>query len=76
VVVFTERVDHLNGDDDKTWLAVPMTNAEVSVLTTRAPSRVSQDVAELGRSRRFLLRSNTLPAIAWRDSGFAILPHD
>jgi hypothetical protein len=76
VVVFTERVDHRGGEDDQTWLAVPVTSVEVSVLTTCAPSRVSQGVAELGRDRRFLLRSNTLPAAEWRDSGFTILPHD
>jgi hypothetical protein len=76
VVVFTERVDHLNGDDDQPWLAVPVTGAEASVLTTCPPSRVPQGVAELGRARRFLLRSNTSPEIVWRDSGFAILPHD
>jgi hypothetical protein len=75
VVVFTERVDHLDGNDDQTWLAVPVTDAEVSVLTTCDRSHVPRGVAELGRDRRFLMRSNALPEIAWRDRGFAILPH-
>lgn len=76
VVMFTERVDFRDGNDDQTWLAMPVTDAEASVLTTCDPSRVSQGVAELGRNRRFLLRSNTSNTIAWRDSGFAIPPHD
>jgi hypothetical protein len=52
VVVFTERVEHRDGADEQTWLAVPVTDSEVSALTTREPSRVSRGVAELGRSRR------------------------
>jgi hypothetical protein len=75
VVVFAERVDYRDGDDAQTWLAVPVTPDEASVLTTCEPSRVPGGVAELGRDRRFLLRSNFSPEIAWRDSGFSIPPH-
>lgn len=76
VVVFAERVDYRDGDDDQTWLAVPVTNAEVAVLTTCEPSRLSRAVAELGRDRRFLLRSNASGPASWREGGFAIPPHD
>lgn len=76
VVVFTERVDFRDGDDVQTWLAVPVTPDEAKVLSTCEPSRVPGGVAELGRDRRFLMRSTFSHQIAWRESGFAIPPHD
>ncbi|HVM68868.1 MAG TPA: hypothetical protein VM204_03420 [Gaiellaceae bacterium] len=76
VVVFTERVDHREGDDDQTWLALPVTEEEVARLAAADRSRVPGLVTELGVARRFLARSNRADAPWFRDGGFTVLPHD
>lgn len=78
-VVFLERVDWQHGDDDQTWLALPLTVAEWATLDTCGPDDVARQLTEMGRGRRFLVRaraaSGSLDAW-WRADGFAIGPHD
>lgn len=76
VVVFTERVDHRDGEDDQTWLGLPVTDDEVAHLRSLAAADVTKAVTELGAARRFLMRANHGRLAAWRESGFRILPHD
>jgi hypothetical protein len=68
-VVFTERVAWAGGEDDQTWLAVPV-DAEEQARIEKTP----REVEAIARGRRFLLR--TRDGIHWRDRGFAIGPHD
>ena len=76
VVVFTERVDHRDGRDDQTWLALPVTDEEVTRLRSLDEANVPKVVAELGATRRFLMRANHGVEPAWREGAFRILPHD
>ena len=72
--VFTERVDWANGEDDQTWLAVPV-SAEEQARIEAAPDVV----ADIGRDRRYLLRAFPTGgslSVQWRDRGFAVGPHD
>lgn len=60
-VVFTERVAWSGGEDDPTWLAVPVSAEELARIE-KAP----KDVEALTRGRRFLLR--TRDGVQWRDT--------
>jgi hypothetical protein len=79
VVVFTERIDFHNGEDDQDWLVLPVTPAERSKLAAASEAELPRLVTELGRERRFLVRSfptgGSISA-GWRIGGFAIGPHD
>lgn len=78
-VVFTERIDWKGGEDDQTWLSLPVGADEHARLMACAENDVPRLVTEIGRGRRFLVRSYpTGGALSawWRDSGFAIGPHD
>ena len=78
-VVFTERIDWSGGEDDQDWLAVPVTTAEAARLAQATEDQVSRAVTEVAQGRRFLVRifprDGTLE-LWWRESGFAIGPHD
>jgi hypothetical protein len=78
-VVFTERIDWHGGEDDQTWLAVPVAPAEVEALVAAGEDQVAVVLPRLVRDRRFLVRSfptaGSLTAW-WRMGGFAIGPHD
>lgn len=76
VVVFTERIDYRDGEDDQTWLALPLTEVEAARLMQADRSDAPGLVNEIGGARRFLARSNHADAPWWRDGGFSILPHD
>ena len=72
--VFTERIDWAHGEDDQTWLVVYVSAGEQVKIEAEPAS-----VAEIARDRRFLVRA--FPSggelfVRWRDSGFAIGPHD
>ncbi len=74
-VVFAERIDWTGGQDDQTWLAVPLSHAECAQVLAEGDSAL----ARAARNRRFLLRiypeTGGLQA-AWRDGGFALPMHD
>jgi hypothetical protein len=78
-VVFTERIDWQGGEDDQTWLAVPVFPADLEALAAAGEDEVSGVLTRLAGDRRFLVRSyparGSLTAW-WRMSGFAIGPHD
>ncbi len=78
-VVFTERIDWKGGEDDQTWLVLPIRADEHAKLMACGENDVPRLVTEIGRGRRFLVRSfPTGGALSawWRDDGFAIGPHD
>lgn len=78
-IVFLERVDWLRGDDDQTWLALPLTAPESATLDACAADEVPRLLTEFGRTRRFLVRSRVADGSLgawWRADGFAIGPHD
>lgn len=79
VTVFTERVDRAGGEDALDWLALPVSQAEAARLEAGPPDELPGLVTALGRDRRFLVRSfpsGGALGTSWRDSGFAIGPHD
>ena len=79
VVVFTERIDWSGGDDDQTWLAVPVDGDELARLEAADEGAVGATLTAMVAARRFVVRSYpTGGAIScsWRDGGFAIGPHD
>ncbi|MDP2312890.1 MAG: hypothetical protein Q8P41_08295, partial [Pseudomonadota bacterium] len=75
-VVFTERIDFRDGDDDQTWLAVPITDEERARLEAVGTAEVSGTLVALVRQRRFLAKTRQVPAPWWCDGGFSIFPHD
>lgn len=79
VSVFLERVDWVGGEDDQTWLVLPVREDEAARLEACAEDALSQTLADVGRERRFLARAfPTGGALSawWRDSGFSVGPHD
>jgi hypothetical protein len=78
-IVFLERIDWVGGEDDQTWLVVPLRDAEVRALRACEESALEGQLHELARGRRFLGRyfptQGELRSV-WRESGFAIGPHD
>ena len=79
VMVFTERIDWQGGEDPQDWLVMPIDEAEAARLSACAEAELPRVLAELGRARRFLVRTfPTHGAIRawWREGGFAIGPHD
>jgi len=77
--VFTERIDWHGGEDDQTWLALPIRAGEVAELTACGEAEVTRLLGRFGQGRRFLLR--TFPTggelgVWWRQDGFEIGPHD
>lgn len=80
-VVFTERIDWREGNDDQTWVSLPLTVGESAALRADAAGAEgalrSLALAVIGR--RFLVRAWTegpSPTAWWRTSGFGIGPHD
>ena len=79
VIVCTERIDWKGGEDDQTWLALPLSAEEQAKLMACGENDVPGLVTEIGRGRRFLVRSfptNGALSAWWRKDGFAIGPHD
>lgn len=66
--VFMERVAWNGGEDDQTWISVPVSDEE-SAQIKASP----KDVEKIAGDRRFLVRHSE--GVAWRDGGFAIGPH-
>lgn len=78
-VVFTERIDWRGGDDDQTWLAVPLHDDEVTALGEAPADGVGGRLVSMVRGRRFLVRAHPTGGERqswWRQDGFAIGPHD
>lgn len=78
-IVFTERVDWKDGDDDQDWLAVPITEDEATRLAACDEPALPSTLTDIARGRRFLVRSHPSGAsmkLWWRDGGFMIGPHD
>lgn len=79
VSVFTERIDWQDGEDEQTWVVVPVTDAESAHLETTAPDEVQNALTACAQGRRFLVRSfppGASPDAWWREDGFLIGPHD
>lgn len=78
-VVFTEIVDWSSGEDDMTWLVVPLQEDEAESLLVAAETQIYGQISRLGSGRRFISRTfptgGTLKA-EWCDSGFMIGHHD
>lgn len=77
-VVFTEIIDWKDGEDDQTWLAMPVTSDEVLTLKKTTEDELPGYLAARN-TRRFLVRH--LPTggqihTFWRDGGFRIGRHD
>lgn len=78
-VVFTERIDWHGGEDDQTWLVVPINAGEQDELQRTGTDDVPAALLRIAVGRRFLVRSFPTAgplAVWWRDDGFAIGPHD
>lgn len=75
-VVFTERIDFRDGEDDQTWLAVPITEAEHARIEEAGASDAPRVLVESVRQRRFLARTRLSEPPWWCDGGFSIFPHD
>jgi hypothetical protein len=79
VVVFAERIDWAGGEDDQTWLALPVTAEEVELLRSLPEDRLEAAIVGLGSARRFLVRSFPTGGSLgtwWRDGGLVIPRHD
>jgi len=78
VQVFCERVDWGGGDDDQTWLRVPVSGAAEAgaraAIAARGDAGLSSLLSRMARHQRFLVRSDGQSW--WRESGFTIPPHD
>jgi hypothetical protein len=76
---FTERIDWRGGEDDQTWLAVPVTPSEAVQLEGASEAERPALVHSLAPGRRFLERrfpTGGALSTAWRAGGFGIGPHD
>jgi len=76
---FTECVDWQAGEDDQTWAVLPVSGDEVAELVIAPAGTLAGALAQLGPSRRHLLRrcpTGSSLEVCWRASGFAIGPHD
>jgi hypothetical protein len=79
VVVFTERIDFRGGEDEQDWLVVPLTREDCAALTASSEAELPRLITELGRERRFLVRSHPSDAAMrawWRNGGLTIGRHD
>lgn len=79
LTVFTERIDWRGGEDDQTWLSVPVSEPECEQLEQASEDARPALLSALASGRRFITRSfptggslNT----TWQTSGFFIGPHD
>lgn len=78
-VVFTERIDWQDGEDDQTWLLLPVTADEAAALQACGEADLGAKLTAIGSGRRFLVRSFPTgggPGCWWRTDGFGIGPHD
>lgn len=79
VKVFTERIDWVHGEDDQTWLLLPVHPAEVQQLQQCPIPELRAMVTRFGEGRRFVVHwypTGGALSTAWRDGGFWIGPHD
>jgi hypothetical protein len=79
VVVFTERIDWAGGEDDQTWILLPIDADEEQRITRAGEGGAHGAITELGRERRFLVRSHPTGeglSVWWRNGGLSIGPHD
>lgn len=79
VSVFMERIDWSGGEDDQTWLVLPVREDEAARLEACAEDALPGTLAAVGEGRRFLVRSfPTGGALSawWREGGFSVGPHD
>jgi len=73
LTVFHEIVDWDNGDDDHTWLAVPVTGAEVRRLETLGHPVSEGDISAVEWSRRYLMDSVPSGCV-WRSDSIWLSP--
>ncbi len=77
--VFTERVDWRGGEDDQTWLVLPIDADARARLEAAGEGEHGRILGEVAPGHRFLER--TFPTggslgTRWRDAGWLIGPHD
>ncbi len=75
-VVFAERVDYREGEDDLLWLVLPITPDERAKLARCAKQAVPDVLEAFGGSRRFLVRNQVGGTVDawWRQDGFSLPP--
>ena len=79
VVIFTERIDWVDGNDPHDFRAVPITEAEHDALAAQGDRVAVSAIEALGSARRYLVRSWPADAgqsTGWRTGGLWIGPHD
>jgi len=79
VTVFTECIDWRGGEDDQTWLALPVTADEAASLVATREGQLVGVVSALAVGRRFMMRrfpTGGSMTLSWHHGGFVIGPHD
>lgn len=79
VTVFMERIDWTGGEDDQTWLVLPLHAEDVTRLEACAEDALPRELASVGEGRRFLVRAFPTGGaldVWWREGGFSVGPHD
>jgi hypothetical protein len=76
--VFTEQIDHVNGEDPQCWSVLPISPEEAEALREAGDDLDLEAVSRLGMRRRFLRDES--PAFGPRNCGYLfgqlIGPHD
>jgi hypothetical protein len=76
--VFTEQIDHVNGEDPQCWSVLPISPEEAEALIEAGDNLDLEAVSRLGMRRRFLRDES--PAFGPRNCGYLfgqlIGPHD
>lgn len=66
--VFTEQIDHVNGDDPQCWSVLPVSPEEAGALIEAAGDLDLEEMSRLGLRRRFLRDES--PAFGPRNCGY------
>jgi hypothetical protein len=76
IVILTERGDHRQREDERTWLALPITRGELTQVRHASARYLPEVITKLGAERRFLVRvkAGSSTNAWWRDGGFSIDP--
>ncbi len=78
VIVFTELIDWVDGEDPQDWTVLPVTIAEAATLIEAGGAAIAPALAALAPRRRSLRREfpkGRRPRVHW-DSGIIVGPHD
>ena len=76
--VFTEQIDHVNGEDPQCWSVLPISPEEAEAMIDAVDNLDLEAISRLGMRRRFLRDES--PAFGPRNCGYLfgplIGPHD